>query len=138
MKSKVLISLLLALVMLFTLATPALAGKPVKDDRFEEEYGTVPDPYSQVKVTMQATHDNHLKVTIVLKGAQPGSTYEVQVTGGGVLDNPTFEINDRGVGRFTGITSNAYPSGNWTVRAYLLRGLGTLRFATYYLPITFK
>ena len=63
MKSKILISLLLAVLMLGTLASPALAGAPEKGDlqRISE-----PLPGGG-KYSFQATHSNDLKVTVVIK-----------------------------------------------------------------------
>jgi len=60
--------------MLVTLATPALAGAPARSSLtpFTPETG-------QGKFTAQQTHNDELKVTIVLKGALPNTVYSALV-----------------------------------------------------------
>jgi hypothetical protein len=134
MRFKTLIAVTLALVILVTLAAPAFAGKPSKG-----EFQVYGDPLAQgeEKITIQATHDNHLKVTVVLKGATPGNLYTVVASGGGTFNSPNFRINDRGVGRWSGITTQTYTSATTSIRVFLNRDAAT-RFYTPYLPITFK
>ena len=69
MKSKIFISLLVALVMLFTLTAPALAGKPSRGDLMRNPDQEGPwEPGMKYQYAAQVTHDNYVKVTIVLKG----------------------------------------------------------------------
>jgi hypothetical protein len=134
MRFKTLIAVTLALVILVTLAAPAFAGKP---SRGQFQYYGDPLEQGAEKITLQATHDNHLKVTVVLKGATPGNLYTVLVTGGSTFNSPNFRINDRGVGRWSGITTQTYTPATTQIRVTLQRA--TLNsFYTPYLPITFK
>jgi hypothetical protein len=105
MKSRITISILLAVLMLGTLATPALAGAPVKGS-----FGLT-DPTNhpgEGKLSLQITRDNYLKVTAVVKGAKPGNQYDVYVyvSGYGPSENlGTLEISKNGRGRFSGFTN---------------------------------
>lgn len=74
MKSKILVALLLALVMLFSIAVPALAGAPSKGGM--ARYGDN-EPSGWGKYALQATHDNDLKITVVIRGATANKTYEM-------------------------------------------------------------
>ncbi len=96
MRLKGLIALSLALVMLVTLATPALAGRPAK--------GVLtiypPETADTNNYSLQATHDNDIKVKVVLRGASPSTQYQVLLFWGMgtgdpgnsvVLDNATTD-----------------------------------------------
>lgn len=74
MKSKILVSLLLALAMLFSIAAPALAGGPSKGGmaRYSDN-----EPSGWGKYALQATRDNDLKITVVIRGATPDKTYQM-------------------------------------------------------------
>ena len=74
MKSKVLISLLVALVMLFTLAAPALAGKPIKGD-FNRLAGTS----GHGSYSFQVTHNNDLKITCVIRNYEPNTDLQASI-----------------------------------------------------------
>ena len=102
MKSKILISLLIASVMLFTLTVPALAGKPGKGDLFEYDSGIIPGTETG-KVSLQRTHDGLVKLSLVLKGATPGERYYIRLPNGAAYWPDTGEnaiyANSRGVVR---------------------------------------
>jgi hypothetical protein len=74
MKPKILISLLLALVMLFTLAAPTLAGKPVKGD-FNRLAGT--SGYG--RYSFQVTHNNEVKIRCVIRDYEPNTELQVSL-----------------------------------------------------------
>jgi hypothetical protein len=103
MRFKVVVALSLALVMLVTLATPALAAAPQKGGFAIYP----PETADRAIYSLQATHDNDLKVTVVLRGASPSTQYRVilmwgtgGVPGNGVaLDYVT--TNERGNLRYT-------------------------------------
>jgi len=111
MKHKMLISILLALVMLVTLATPALAGKPFKAYMFKgtETQGTV-------QCGLQTTHDNYIKLTFVAKGVTGNRTYHVWV-----YDNTNpyydwhyagyFQADENGKARARVKTSGSFADG---------------------------
>jgi hypothetical protein len=106
MKSKIAISILLAVLMLGTLATPAFAGKPAKGDLYLWAGGigggVIPGTETG-SVSLQRTHDNYIKVSLVLKGATPGQQYYVRAANGAALWPDTGDsaiyANSRGVVR---------------------------------------
>ena len=82
MKSRIIISILLAVLLLGTLATPAFAGKPAKGGLllWTGGPGGGPTPDTETgKVSLQRTRDNHIKLSLVLKGATPGARYYVRL-----------------------------------------------------------
>ena len=82
MKSKIIISILLAVLLLGTLATPAFAGKPAKGDLLEWTGGPTGGPTAGTetgKVSLQRTRDNYIKLSLVLKGAIPGERYYIRL-----------------------------------------------------------
>ena len=98
MKSKILVSLLLALVMLVTLATPALAGKPAKGGLYAWDFGPIGTETGSV--SLQRTHDNYIKLSLVLKGGTPGQQYFVRLANGAAYwDDSNVYANSRGVVR---------------------------------------
>jgi len=111
MKSKLLISVLLALVMLVTLTAPALAGKPFKAYMFKgtETQGTV-------QCALQTTHDNYIKLAFVAKGVTGNRTYHVWV-----YDNTSpyydwhyagsFQADENGKARARTKTSDTFADG---------------------------
>jgi hypothetical protein len=112
MKSRIFVSLLLALVMLVTLATPALAGKPAKGGLYAWDFGPVGPEIGSV--SLQRTHDNHIKVSLVFKGATPSQQYYVRLSNGGAWwDDSNVYANSRGVLRVK-LTSTA-PMGFTTM-----------------------
>ncbi len=125
MKSKVLVSLLLALIMLFTLAAPALAGKPEKVD--EWTYWSGSGWYATSNITgyakLQVTHDNQLKLTVVVAGLTEGDQYVFSDGSFGFIwgsDEPAT-VNKRGVLKFTDVTTGGFTSGaqhRVTIREY--------------------
>lgn len=137
MKSKIVISLILATLMLTTVATPVLAGKPIRGE-ITDIYPSDDHPMETGKVSLQVTHDNHLKVTAVLTGgAYPKSYYVfVNVVGYGEEQLGVLWIASNGRGRFSGITSQAY-TGATTARVYL-RYAGDSKYNSAYLPVTFS
>ena len=132
MKSKITISILLAVVMLFTLTVPALAGRPAKLE--VEVYNSVPVEVVG-KCSVQATHDNELKITVSLSGAAPGEYWVKWVSTsnnnpspasvGAGTDPVSFTVNDRGRGTFRGIASQTGPYpfsaylGEWGFRLFI-------------------
>jgi len=108
MKSKLLISLLLAVVMLVTLATPALAAKPEKGHLMRQSG----EPSGYGKYSFQATHNNDLKFTVVIRDATPNKDYRLYVwhssTPNPYPDGDAYSVanvttDDRGNLRYTGI-----------------------------------
>ena len=99
MKSKLVISLLLAVLMLGTLVTPVLADRAagyLTNQASEPGIG---------KYSIRTTHDNYLKVTVSLRGAMPNTTYKVLVYSSqlGYFEQAgTLETNKKGNGRFSG------------------------------------
>lgn len=116
MKCKIFISLLLALVMLVTLATPALAGKPHKVNILEWSASTTVPGTETGIAKYQVTHDNQLKITIIVEGLTPGDTYQV-------YDSPDafiwgldlITVNRRGILKFRGISTGGFTPGNHRV-----------------------
>ena len=101
MKSKLLISLSLALVMLVTLATPALAGKPQQCDILEWSGSNYVTGTETGFAKYQVTHDNQLKITIVVEGLTPGDTYQVYDSPDGFIWGTDFiTVNKRGILKF--------------------------------------
>jgi hypothetical protein len=105
MKSKLFISLLIAVVMLVTLAVPVLAGKPYKEAL--DAHNPEPEETVIANCALQVTHNNDVKVTISLRGATPDYEYFVKLidhTGIGSQEYLVgrFETNTRGDGRFRG------------------------------------
>jgi len=96
MKSKITVSILLAVLMLATLATPALAGKPAGGGLYAWDMGPVGPEIGSV--SLQRTHDNHIKVSLVFKGATPDQQYYVRASNGAALwDDSSVYANSRGV-----------------------------------------
>jgi len=81
MKSRLLISLLLVLVMHVTLTTPAFAAKQAKGDSYVWGGGIIPGTETS-SVSLQGTRDNYIKLSLVLKGATPGQQYYVRLPNG--------------------------------------------------------
>jgi hypothetical protein len=78
MKSKITISILLAVLMLGALATPAFAGKPAKGGLYVWDDGPTAGTVTG-SVSLQRTRDNYIKLSLVLKGATPGGQYYVRL-----------------------------------------------------------
>jgi hypothetical protein len=109
MKSKILISLLIASVMLVTLATPALAGKPQKCDILEWSGSNYIAGTETGFAKYQVTHDNQLKITIVVEGLTPGETYQVYDSPDGFIWGTDFiTVNDRGILKFRGTSTAGF------------------------------
>ena len=137
MKFKAIIALSLALLMLVILTTPALA-RPYRAYLVVETEATVPEPDGVTgQYTAQVTHNNQVKVTIVLKGALPNAHYWVMVqdrTYGGFAPAGEFYTNDKGQARSRGITNIAqggeseegYYSGFHQMSIIVSFGNGTL------------
>jgi len=127
MKHKVLLSLLLAVVMLFTLAAPALA-KPIK--------GTLTNFLAPAEATGKYSHrvtrDNYFKVTVAIVGGLPNTEHTVSVYSSG-LSNPdgivyqevvgVFTTNSGGRGRLSGFATidgvgtgrKEFTTGDWLI-----------------------
>ena len=119
MKSKILISLLIASVMLVTLATPALAGKPQKCDILEWSASNYIAGTETGFAKYQVTHDNQLKITIVVEGLTPGETYQVYDSPDAFIWGTDFiTVNDRGILKFRG-TSTAGFTANTSHRVFI-------------------
>ena len=110
MRLKTLIALLLSLVMLFTLAAPALAAKPIKTELYQWVSGGPTGPISG-EVSFQTTHDNHLKITVVVEGAQAGTTYKAMSNWGLQFDSNEFTVGKNGKGRFMAVTGRQWDDG---------------------------
>lgn len=139
MKFKTLIAVPLALLMVFTLATPALAGAPEKEtlDPLDADN----HPISKGKVSVQVTHDNYVKVTVVLVGANVGTTYtaHIYVSPYGTEDIGTFVIGSNGRGRVSGFTSRNDYIGDRLARV-TVRYAGQEKFetdSTWTIPVSF-
>ena len=81
MKSKIIISIVLAVLMLGTLATPALAAKPNKGDLYLWTGGPTGGPVGGTatgQVSLQRTRDNYIKLSLVLKGVTPNERYFIR------------------------------------------------------------
>ena len=149
MKSKIIVSLLLALVMLFTLAAPALAGRPQKGMLQQEgsETGTA-------KFACQATHDNRVKVTIVLKGGYiKNDKYFVFIVEPFLDETDPLKYREAGwimtdsngdARRYRGITelSKAWGPGTYDLKVYLVSNYtapaDSLLFQSVGFELTFK
>ncbi|MFC1870821.1 hypothetical protein ACFLYF_00230 [Chloroflexota bacterium] len=101
MKSKIIISLLLALIMVFTLAAPALA-KPEKFRQINADTGTG-------QASLRVDKDNHLVISVSLRNAISGD-YKIALQYGGYTEVGTFSVNSRGAGRFKSV----YPAEEWS------------------------
>jgi len=131
MKSKIFVSLLVALVMLFALAVPVMAGKLAKAN--VEVYGS---PAVVVgKCSAQPTRNDLLKITVSLSGAEPGTYYITWASGS--VNNPTdlslsgptlpssFTVNQSGRGRFRGFASGhatdcfSTDPGEWGIQIFI-------------------
>ncbi|MFC2069133.1 hypothetical protein ACFLTP_09050 [Chloroflexota bacterium] len=140
MKSKTLISLSLALVMLFTLATPALAGPPHRETLLAVGEPTAPTQ----KSAAQATHNNTVKVTIVLKGATENQLYYVYVKhvfNSTYHEAGSFQTDGKGNARYRGFTTDTFSSGDRTLQLFVEDSQApptSTRFQTSGFELTFK
>jgi len=136
MKSKIIISLILAVLMLVTLATPALAAKPHKVDLFEKSTGGTPIPDTETgSVSLQLTHDNYVKITVVLKGVTPGQAYQVYCSGGMIWGSDSFTANKRGIAKFRGVSTNPVTIP-WGAYVFVrIAGSGTTDYMTPYISL---
>jgi len=140
MRFKVGMALALALVLLFTVATPALAGAPGKG------HFTSYAPADVAKYSLQATHDYDIKVTVVLRGATPNTKYEVSLDYGS--DTPTdgnafigdFTTDGKGNIRYV-VKDTGWSPGTLNYQLKLLEdpyGLTNLAFVGDIETLTFK
>jgi hypothetical protein len=108
-KSKIAISILLAVLMIGALATPVFAGKPGKGDLYVWDDGPTAGTETG-KVSLQRTRDNYIRLSLVLKGATPGERYYVRLPNGAAYWPDTGDdaiyANSRGVVRVR-LTSTA-------------------------------
>ena len=122
MKSKLFISLLLAVVMLGTLAAPVLA------DRESDTFAASPIEGTG-KAVVQTTHDNYVKVTVSVQGIRFGSTYDVYLQYNGP-EYTQYKIGsflaEKNRERFSAIATreNSYPwpsdsSSDFHVKLYI-------------------
>jgi len=117
MKFRTIIALSLVLILFATLATPALAGRPIRSTYTYPAGNLVQPEGATADYALQVTHDNRIKVTIVLHGAAPatGSEEPVPLHYGLYLRDTTstideyylgnFWTNDKGNARYSGVTS---------------------------------
>ena len=136
MKSKIIISLILAVLMLATLATPASAAKPIT----VELRGWSGGPTGLVvgKVSLQVTHDNCLRTTVVLVEGEPGVRYRVGSNYNLGLDSYNFTAHNSGRGRLSGRGDQAYAGSiNVYITVRLASGGGTL-YGTETFTVTFN
>ncbi|MFC1924409.1 hypothetical protein ACFLT3_00150 [Chloroflexota bacterium] len=128
MKKRLAIAVVLALVMLVTLATPVLAAKPVKSIMADF---TVADLIVG-KCSLQVTHNNELKVTTSLKGADSGDYDAYWLSASynnpdGISTNGylgVLTINSRGSGRLSVIDDASFSTGDWGIRIFIYEGPG--------------
>jgi hypothetical protein len=98
MKSRIIISMLLAVLMLGTLTIPTFAAKPEKGGLYEWDFGPIGTETG--KVSLQRTRDNYIKLSLVLKGATPGGQYYVRLSNGAAYwDDSNVYANSQGVVR---------------------------------------
>jgi len=137
MKSKVIISLILAVLMLVTLATPALAAKPLT---VELRGWVAGEPTGPVvgKVSVQVTHDNSLRTTVVLKEGTPGVTYQVMSNLNLGLDSDTFTVGKSGRGRLAGRSNTTYGGSYEVFIGVRLASGGGYLYGTEYFQISFN
>jgi hypothetical protein len=132
MKSKVVIALLIAVVMLGTLAMPALATAPVK--------GTLLSTYPFTgtgTITLKMNHNNHIDVDIDLRGASSGHYYlllsrpseEIEVAG-------YFQTDAKGRIKFATTTVTQFVSGTTEIIIPLIMENAS-RLTAFYSPDTF-
>ncbi|MFC1924810.1 hypothetical protein ACFLXA_05560 [Chloroflexota bacterium] len=158
MKKRLAIAVVLALVMLVTLATPVLAGKQGK--LTVHYYGA---PMYEVKgsCSLRATHNNELKITVSLSGVKPGTYYikwasvGTENPSGASIDNATdpvsFTVGANYRGRFRGIVVNPHGAyqfsdwpGKWGFRVSIYDNAGFTGSQIYeskdgeYMYVTFK
>lgn len=101
MKHRISISIILALAMLAALAVPVLAGKPQKCDILEWSGSNYVAGTETGFAKYQVTHDNQLKITIVVEGLTPGATYQVYDSPDGFIWGTDFiTVNMRGILKF--------------------------------------
>ena len=119
MKSKIIISMLLAVLMLGILAIPAFAAKPGKGDLFEYDGGVIPGTETG-SVSLQRTHDGLIKLSLVLKGATPGERYYIRLPNGAAYWPDTGEdaiyANSRGVVRVRLISTGPIAASSIAIR----------------------
>jgi len=122
MNSKILVSLLVALVMLFTLAAPALAGKPQTLDVLQwSGGGYIPDTETGT-AKYQVTHDNQMKITVIVTGLTPGDQYQVYDSPDGFRwGSDPITVNRRGILKFRATSTagfTAYAAHRVFIRIY--------------------
>jgi len=122
MKKSLVIAVVLSLVMLVTLATPALAAKPIKGAL---EVGIGQPDGASGSYSLQVNRDGSIKVTVVLQDAWPNQEYLPVLL---IMDPYTIEpgswttTSSRGSLRVS-FTTNPISSGTYT--AYVLVGFDT-------------
>jgi hypothetical protein len=127
MKKRLAIAVILALVMLVTLATPALAGKPAKSIMRDSDTHLVAGTCS-----LQVTSNNELKVTISLRGADSGDYDAYWLSANynnpdGISTNGylgVLTVNSRGSGRLSVIADDSFSTGDWGIRVFIYEGPG--------------
>jgi hypothetical protein len=128
MKSKIFVSLLLAVLLLGILASPALASRPLKGDLAPVD-GESLDAAGTFSI--QYTHDGEIKLTVAIRGAEANATYDVIIWwiggGSGSAAPGVVETSPNGRGRFSGITGLTNPDNSFQV---VLRLGGVDRFAS--------
>ena len=98
MKSKILVPLFLALVLILTLATPVMAAKPGKGDLYLLNDGV--KTAIAGKVSLQRTHDGFIKLSLFIEDATPGQQYYVRLGNGAAYwDDSNVYADSRGVVR---------------------------------------
>jgi len=96
MKSKIVISILIAVLMLGILATPVFAGKPAKGGLYEWDMGPIGPEIGSV--SLQRTHNNYIKLSLVFKDATPNQQYYVRLSNGGAWwDDSNVYADSRGI-----------------------------------------
>lgn len=112
--------------MLFTLAAPALAARPLKGDLTPVD-GESLDATGTFSI--QYTHDGEIKLTVAIRGAEADATYDVVIWwfggGSGSSAAGVIETSRNGRGRFSGITGLTNPNNSFQV---ILKLSGVDRF----------
>ena len=132
MKKKLAIALVLALVLLITLATPVLSGPP---DKAPIRLSDIEDLDTQVvgKCLLRIDNNDALNVIVVLSGADSGS-YDVYWVSANYNNPDNFSygellgvitVDEKGSGRLISTDDHVFTAGEWGIRIFIRVG-GTM------------
>ncbi|MFC1865716.1 hypothetical protein ACFLYB_03285 [Chloroflexota bacterium] len=109
MKIKMLIALSLALIMIITLAIPALA-KPEKLRQIDADTGTG-------QTSLRVDKDNHLVISVSLRNVIPGD-YKIALQYSGYTEVGTFTVNSKGHAHYRDVYTDI---GAWVGTVGIMR-----------------